>query len=261
MSGQTLVLEAKALSFSYRKAKPVFEDVNLSVAEKEIVCFLGGSGCGKSTMLKILAGLDAPVSGDIEFLGAPLIRPHPSTALVFQQASLLPWLNVHANASFGLDFTDQPVLDRATRITRVQAAIDAVALTGHEHAFPAQLSGGMAQRVAIARALAREPVLLFADEPFSALDEITRAEMQDLLIQVVHRWQMAVLLVTHDIDEAILLGDRILLMGGQPGKILKEWQVDIPRPREAHSTEVLNLRLQILSALRETRISTFSTLN
>jgi len=135
----------------------------------------------------------------------------------------------------------------------VEQALQAVGLGGSGALYPSQLSGGMAQRVALARALAREPQLLLADEPFSALDAITRAEMQELMVDVVHRWHTAALLVTHDIDEAILVGDRILLMGGRPGHIVREWRVDIARPREDEAAAVTALRLDILSALHGVR--------
>lgn len=250
-----VALEGKDLRFGYAGNKTVFNDVSLTVNKREIVCLLGGSGCGKSTLLRVLAGLAKPESGSVSFLDKPLLEPHPRTALIFQQASLLPWLDVVGNASFGLDFSRQPAIDKATRNTRIAEAIDAVGLRGNEHVFPAQLSGGMAQRVALARALAREPELLFADEPFSALDAITRSEMQTLLVDLVHRWHTAVLLVTHDIDEAILVADRILLMGDQPGRIVHEWVVDIPRPREGYSNDVIQLRMDILSALRDLRVS------
>lgn len=244
------VLCAEHLSFAYAKSGPTFEDVSIGIGRREIVCLLGGSGCGKSTLLRVLAGLETARAGVLRFLGQPLHQPHPRSALVFQQASLLPWLNVFDNASFGLDFKHQPAIDAAARKARVQAALAAVGLAGREQAWPAELSGGQAQRVALARALAREPELLFADEPFSALDAITRAEMQRLLVDVVHRWHAAVLLVTHDIDEAILVADRILLMAGQPGHIYREWAVDIPHPREDHPEAVTTLRMQILATLR-----------
>lgn len=247
---QETVLGVERLSFAYAHSGPVFADVSLDIRRREIVCLLGGSGCGKSTLLRVLAGLETAAAGTVRFLGQPLARPHPRSALVFQQASLLPWLNVFDNAGFGLGFKHQPTSDAAARTARVRAALAAVGLAGREHAWPAELSGGQAQRVALARALAREPELLFADEPFSALDAITRAEMQTLLVDVVHRWHTAVLLVTHDIDEAILVADRILLMAGRPGHIQREWTVDIPHPREHHPEAVTTLRLQILAALR-----------
>ena len=251
------LLEARKLHFGYAGGPLVFEDVSLEIAEREIVCLLGGSGCGKSTLLRQLGRLEKPegrqAGGDVRFGGEPLSAPHPRTALVFQQPSLLPWLSAARNVGFGLDFARQPRLERATLQRRVDEALAAVGLAGQGGLYPAQLSGGMAQRVALARALAREPRLLLADEPFSALDAITRAQMQELLVDVVHRWHTAALLVTHDVDEAILVGDRILLMGGRPGRIVREWRVDIPRPRERHPEAVTALRLQVLDALRSAR--------
>ena len=245
------VLEAANLSFAYAEHS-IFDAVDLHVARREIVCLLGGSGCGKSTLLRVLAGLESPASGAVSFLDQPVKKPHPRSALVFQQASLLPWLNVAGNVGFGLDFTHQPEISATDRKQRISEAINAVGLSGKEDLYPAQLSGGMAQRVALARALAREPELLFADEPFSALDAITRAEMQSLLVEVVQRWHTAVLLVTHDIDEAILVADRIVLMGKSDGdcSIRHSWTVDIPHPRENHAEAVTALRLQVLAALR-----------
>ena len=254
----TELLRSQGLAFAYPGAAPLFEGVALDVAEREIVCLLGGSGCGKSTLLRVLAQLAPATAGEVRLRGARLAAPHPRTALVFQQPSLLPWLSAARNVGFGLDFKHQPRLAAAARDARVAAALAAVGLAGQGDLYPAQLSGGMAQRVALARALAREPELLLADEPFSALDAITRAQMQDLLVDVVHRWHTAALLVTHDIDEAILVGDRIVLMGGAPGRILQSWTVDIPRPREAHPAAVTALRLQILQALRDARAPALS---
>ena len=242
-------LSARGLRIGYG-GKTVVDDISLTIDRREIVCLLGGSGCGKSTLLRGLAGLSPAQAGDVRFLGEPLLAPHPRAALVFQQPSLLPWLNVEGNVGFGLDFARQPAIGRQERKIRVAEAIDAVGLASRAHAYPAQLSGGQAQRVALARALARRPALLFADEPFSALDAITRAEMQALLVELVHRWHTAALLVTHDIDEAILVADRIVLMAGQPGRIVREWQVDLPRPRDEHGAGVALLRLEIIKALR-----------
>ena len=246
----TEVLTGTGLSFGYTKQNPVFSDIAIKVQRREIVALLGGSGCGKSTLLRVLAGLEAPNKGEVSFLGQPLQYPHPRSALLFQQASLLPWLNVAGNTGFGLSFKHQPGITRQTQEARIEVALGAVGLADKSRHYPAQLSGGMAQRVALARALAREPELLFADEPFSALDAITRAEMQTLLVDVVHRWHTAVLLVTHDIDEAILVADRILLMGGQPGRIVREWKVAIPHPRDSAPEAVNLMRMDILHALR-----------
>lgn len=252
-----VLLEGRDLRFGYPGGAPVFESVSLQVREREIVCLLGGSGCGKSTLLRLLGRLEkregAVAGGEVWLGGERLHAPHPRTALVFQQPSLLPWLDAARNVAFGLDFAHQPARDAAARERSVRQALEAVGLGRQGHLYPAQLSGGMAQRVALARALAREPQLLLADEPFSALDAITRAEVQELLVELVHRWHTAALLVTHDIDEAILVGDRIVLMGGRPGRIVCQWQVEIPRPREAHPGAVTALRLDVLDALRAVR--------
>jgi len=252
MGATTAALVAQDVRIGYG-GKAVVEGISLAIDKQEIVCLLGGSGCGKSTLLRGLAGLETLQHGAVSFLDEPLLAPHPRAALVFQQPSLLPWLDVRGNVGFGLDFARQPAIERGARDARILDAIEAVGLTARARFFPAQLSGGQAQRVALARALARQPELLFADEPFSALDAITRAEMQALLVDLVHRWHTAVLLVTHDIDEAILVADRILLMAaeaGAPGRIVREWRVDIARPRVDHAEQVIALRLEIVAALR-----------
>lgn len=246
------VLSARHLGFRYGKGATIFDDVSLDIGPREIVCLLGSSGCGKSTLLRAVAGLAAPTHGDIHFLGEPLRRPHPRAALAFQQPGLLPWLDVAHNVGFGLDFRHQPRIDAGERKQRIAEALAGVGLADKAHLYPAQLSGGMAQRVSLARALARRPQLLFADEPFSALDAITRAAMQTLLVDLVDRWDTAALLVTHDIDEAILVADRILLMAGDDGqgRIVREWPVALPRPRDEHPDAVASLRLEIVAALR-----------
>jgi NitT/TauT family transport system ATP-binding protein len=247
------VLGGANLAFGYAQ-KAIFHDVTIHIQRREIVALLGCSGCGKSTLLRVLAGLQAPDRGEVSFLGQPLCSPHPRSALLFQQASLLPWLTVAGNVGFGLNFKHQPHIAKQEQAARIDHALSAVGLANQGQHYPAQMSGGMAQRVALARALAREPELLFADEPFSALDAITRAEMQALLVDVVHRWNTAVLLVTHDIDEAILVADRILLMGEHPGRIVREWNVAIPQPRDSQPEAVNHLRLDILQALRTSNL-------
>lgn len=249
---QPFLLQAERISFGYGGNAPVFSDLSLGVRPGEIVALLGGSGCGKSTLLRVLSGLAPVQSGRLEFDGSLLTRPHPRAALVFQSASLLPWRNVWSNTAFGLDFKHQPKMDRETRRERIANALRAVGLEGREHSYPAQLSGGQAQRVALARALAREPMLLFADEPFAALDAMTRSQMQALLVDVVRRWHSAVLLVTHDIDEAIMVADRIVLMGptdnGQAG-LIHEWTVAMERPRTAQPQAAAALHFDIVRAL------------
>ncbi|KAF1022195.1 MAG: Aliphatic sulfonates import ATP-binding protein SsuB [Paracidovorax wautersii] len=251
-------LRASGLAFGYRGQPPVFADLSLDVQPGEIVALLGASGCGKSTLLRVLCGLATPTAGHAELLGQPLDGPHPRAALIFQQASLLPWLDVRANTAFGLDFKHQPRLPAAVRAQRVARALQAVGLAARARSYPAELSGGQAQRVALARALAREPALLFADEPFAALDTITRTQMQRLLVALVHQWQAAVLLVTHDIDEAIAVADRIVLMGrprgGEPARIVREWRIAIARPRERHARDASALHFDIVAALQSLHV-------
>lgn len=256
------VIDVRDLGFHFQNTPgALFDNISFGLKAREIVCLLGESGCGKSTLLRTLAGLEVPVSGTIRFLGQTHTAPHARAALVFQQPSLLPWLDVAGNVGFGLGFRHQPKLDRETSAYRVSHAIQAVGLGGKERLYPSQLSGGMMQRVALARALAREPEVLFADEPFSALDALTRAEMQALLVKLMREWKSAVVMVTHDIDEAIAIADRILLMGGKPARIVREWQVprvastaDSAGPLTAdfdHTTGAL--RREILLALQALR--------
>jgi NitT/TauT family transport system ATP-binding protein len=243
------LLRAERVRYDYSPGQPVFEDVSLQIAPREILVLLGGSGCGKSTLLRLLAGLNRPSAGYVYFHDAPVERPHPRSALIFQQASLLPWLKVSDNVAYGLNFKHQPRISRAERNVRVTRALSAVGLSSHSKAWPTELSGGQAQRVALARALARQPELLFADEPFSALDAITRTEMQQLLVDLVHQWNTAVLLVTHDIDEALAVADRIILMGGSPGQIVQQWQLDRSDALPPSGPDLLQLRQEILQAL------------
>lgn len=250
-ASQQPLLRAERVSFAYDNGRMIFNDVSLQIQRREIVVLLGGSGCGKSTLLRLLAGLDSANRGQVYFMDEPIDRPHPRSALVFQQASLLPWLPVADNVAYGLNFKHQPKISATERKQRVQEALDAVGLAQHNRSWPAQLSGGMAQRVALARALARKPELLFADEPFSALDAISRAEMQRLLVQLVHRWNTAVLLVTHDIDEALMVADRIILMGGSPGRIYREWECNQAHPRNERDAATAAMRDDILHNLHQ----------
>ena len=250
-ASQQPLLRAERVSFAYDNGRMIFHDVSLQIQRREIVVLLGGSGCGKSTLLRLLAGLDNANRGQVYFMNEPIDRPHPRSALVFQQASLLPWLPVADNVAYGLNFKHQPKISATERKQRVQEALDAVGLAQHDRSWPAQLSGGMAQRVALARALARKPELLFADEPFSALDAISRAEMQRLLVELVHRWNTAVLLVTHDIDEALMVADRIILMGGSPGRIYREWECTQAHPRNERDSATAAMRDDILHNLHQ----------
>ena len=216
----------------------------------ELVSVLGPSGSGKSTLLRIVAGLQKPTSGHVIVDDAPLEGPRPDVALAFQDPCLLPWLSVEKNVAFGLGFARQPHLSRGERRARVTAALDEVGLAHARHHAPRQLSGGMAQRAALARCLARQPRTLLLDEPFGALDEVTRGDMQRLLLNVVRDKNAATVLVTHDIDEALLVSDRIVLLGNR-GTLILQLAVDIPTPRDAHVEALGALRIQILQALRD----------
>lgn len=245
------VLQARGLALRYPGADgAVFDGVDLDLARGEVAAVLGASGAGKSSLLRVLAGLQPATAGTLLMEGAPLTGVHPRVAVAFQDPSLLPWLSLERNVSFGLEFKHQPALTDAQRRARVAQAIDEVGLAHARHLRPAQLSGGMAQRTALARCLARQPSVLLLDEPFGALDEVTRGDMQELLRKVVADFQTAAVLITHDIDEALLLADRIVLLGGTPGRILGVWQVDLPQPRADLLPEMGALRLEILTRLR-----------
>lgn len=248
------LLQAKRLSKEYygkNRILRVFEDIDLEVRPHEVVCLLGASGCGKSSLLTALAGLNPVSGGQILFDGEPLNKPDARLSLVFQDPCLLPWLNARQNTAFALTLSGGPKLTRHEIQAQTDTALQWVGLQHCAHAYPDQLSGGMAQRVALARALVRSPEILLMDEPFSALDAITRLSMQELLLGLIAHRRNAVVLVTHDIDEALMLGDRILLMGGAPGRIVREWNISLPQPRGQRLHELVETRMAILETLAE----------
>lgn len=204
------------------------EDVSIAVAENELISIVGGSGCGKSTLLKIAGGLIKPTSGDVRVDGRVIKGPGADLGMVFQAYSLYPWLNVFENVAFGLRLRNA---SNAAVKERVEHFLEIVSLADRAGAFPNELSGGMKQRVAIARALANEPAVILLDEPFGALDAQTRGKMQEFLQEIRGRTQVTMMLVTHDIEEALLLGDRVYLMKGPPGHVILELPVDLPKPR------------------------------
>ena len=230
-------------------------DVNLDVKRGEFVSFIGASGCGKTTLLRLVAGLDMPESGSLTVMdsvtdgpvtGSSRINgPDPKRGYVFQQGSLFPWLNVRDNISFGLKARGV----HKTEKDEIAKHIEMVGLSGFEKSFPHQISGGMAQRVAIARALINGPTLLLLDEPMGALDNFTRADIQDKLIEIWQRSGTTMLLVTHDVDEAIYMSDRIVIMTPRPGQISEIIEVRMPHPRHRGGTEFLQARREILSKL------------
>jgi len=229
----------------------VFDDIHLTVQPGEIVCLLGASGCGKSSLLSTIAGLQPVDRGQIYLQGDRIHAPDPRIGLIFQEAALLPWLTVQQNVALGLQLSHMPCLSRPELRSRIDQALISVGLETFHRSYPHHLSGGMAQRAAIARTTARDPQLLLMDEPFSALDAITRLEMQQLLLKIMAQQHCTALLVTHDIDEALLLGDRILLMSRNPGRIHREWAVTIPQPRVRHTADLMALRAEIFAALSE----------
>jgi NitT/TauT family transport system ATP-binding protein len=228
------------------------EDLSLAVYGNEFVSLVGPSGCGKSTLLMMAAGLEPISAGDILCDGAPVTGPGRDRGMVFQSYTLFPWLNVADNIRFALKKSN---LARAAQDALVTEQIRLVGLEGFETAHPNQLSGGMRQRVAIARALVYKPQLLLMDEPFGALDAQTRLQMQDLLLQVWQAHRTTVLFVTHDVEEAILLSDRIYVMTARPGRVRCELGVDLPRPRNLLETEsdprFAELRRRVLGLIRE----------
>lgn len=246
------LLEVRHLSLNYG-AKVVFHDINLAVAQGEIIVLIGASGSGKSSLLSVLAGLRPATQGSVILNGAPLRHGDPQVGVVFQQANLLPWLTVAENIALGLNFAAQGRHSKQEKAARVRTLLSEVGLHDLANADVAALSGGMAQRVSLARTLACQPKIIFLDEPFSALDPAIRADMQMLLRRLVVEHQATALLVTHDIDEALLLADRILLLAGQPGHIAATWPITFSHPRQDHLLALNGLRLQILQRMQSLR--------
>ncbi len=259
-SPREILLEARRVSKVYEaQGKPkqsvraplVLDEVDLQIASGEFVALLGPSGSGKSTLLRILAGLLRPTSGQVLFRGAPQQGPNPSLAIVFQSFALFPWLTVLQNVELGLEAQE---ITRTQRLKRALAAIDTIGLDGFEDAYPKELSGGMRQRVGFARALVVEPELLFMDEPFSALDVLTAANLRKELLSLWRQQKMptrAIVLVTHNIDEAVSMADRILVLGADPGHIRVELQglpLALRDPRVEAYTRLVDLIYLIMTS-------------
>jgi NitT/TauT family transport system ATP-binding protein len=224
---------------------PVLDNVSIDVQPGEFVALLGPSGCGKSTLLRLLAGLDQPSEGRVAGDGADITAPDPSRVLVFQDPTLYPWRTVQANVALGLEARGL----LKTQGHRVGDAIRLVGLAGFETAYPHQLSGGMAQRVALARALVNDPRLLLLDEPLGKLDSLTRLSMQGELVSLWQRSGLTALLVTHDVEEALILAQRVILFSPRPARIAAELVVDRPYPRHRDDPHLVELRRQALSVL------------
>ena len=234
---------------TYPGGTEALRDATLNVAKGEFVCLIGASGCGKSTLLRMIAGFETPTTGQLRMQGAPITGPGPDRGMVFQDYGLFPWLTVHQNIAFGPRARGLPqpeITARADKFTQM------VGLTQFAAHYPHQLSGGMKQRVAIARVLANDAALILMDEPFGALDAMTREHLQTELLSLWSRTTMTILFVTHSIEEALLLADRVILMAPHPGRIVADTPIDLPRPRDVASPEFNALRRTLTKALHAT---------
>jgi sulfonate transport system ATP-binding protein len=238
------MLSIESVDKTYPNGTEALARANLGVKEGEIVAVVGGSGCGKSTLLRLAAGLDRTSRGRIRLDSETIEAPHPAVGLVFQEPRLLPWLTVAQNIGFGL--SDRP---REQRERLVREVLERVGLADYASRWPRELSGGQAQRVAIARALAPKPKVLLLDEPFSALDAFTRASLQEHLLDLWEAFRPTLVLVTHDVEEAAFLADRVLVMRPRPGRFIAELELGLKRPRDRYGPAVEAAKRKILSAL------------
>ncbi|GAB4240957.1 MAG: ABC transporter ATP-binding protein [Candidatus Methylacidiphilales bacterium] len=222
-----VVLDVRSLGRRFA-SHDALKEISFQVHRREFLCVLGASGCGKSTLIRILAGLETPTSGAALLDGRPITCPGPDRGMVFQGYTLFPWLTVKRNVMFGLQMTGKSAFDAESE---AREWIALVGLSKFENAYPHQLSGGMKQRVAIARALAPRPRILLMDEPFGALDAQTRAQMQAYLLEIWRNVDVTILFITHDLDEAVYLSDRILVLGTNPSRVLELIENPVPRPR------------------------------
>jgi sulfonate transport system ATP-binding protein len=229
---------------TYPNGVRALDGISLAVAPGEILVVIGGSGCGKSTMLRTISGLDPPTQGRVVLDGTIISAPHEKIGIVFQEPRLLPWLRVADNVGFGLE-----EFPKTERRSRVSGALERVGLTDKARVWPRELSGGQAQRVAIARALVPRPEVLLLDEPFSALDAFTRADLQDHLLDLWADLKPTLVMVTHDVDEAIVLADRVMVMRAHPGRVYEEIACDLPRPRDRQSAHFDFVKRRVLAGL------------
>jgi sulfonate transport system ATP-binding protein len=216
------------------------DNIDLHIAPGQFISIVGGSGCGKSTLLRIIAGFETDYVGEVSLHGQPIRKPGLDRGMVFQEHRLLPWLTVEENIALGLNGMSRDEVRR-----RIDEHLELVGLAGFVKAYPGQLSGGMSQRVAIARALANQPEILLLDEPFGALDALTKIQMQNEILRIWQAEKTTMILVTHDIDEAIFLGDQVVVMSSRPGTIRRLLPVHLPRPRDRSSLEFIELRREI----------------
>jgi ABC-type nitrate/sulfonate/bicarbonate transport system ATPase subunit len=244
-----LLIDIKGVNRIYRdtNGNPLYalKDVDLQIGKSEFVSIIGPSGCGKTTLLRLIAGLDKPQSGSLILDGETIAGPSHERGYIFQQPTLFPWATVHDNTAMGLKA--RKVYEQQKN--RVQEYIDMIGLGGFENSYPHEISGGMAQRVAIIRSLINEPKVLLLDEPLGALDAFKRIELQSLLIDVWKKTQTTMVMVTHDVDEAIALSNRIVIMSPRPGQITGIVTVDLGEDRDRNSDDFIALRKEILKTL------------
>jgi len=244
-------IEVKNINKSFKSKKTdnlsVLEGINLHIDDGEFVCLLGPSGCGKTTLLRLIAGLDQPSSGEIIANGDKVDKPSGDRAVIFQQYSLFPWLTVLQNVTFGLEMTKNGTKEE--NIAAAERYLTSVGLIDFKDSYPHELSGGMKQRVAIIRSLLNHSPILLMDEPFSALDMQNRHKLQEQLIGVWKRFENTIVFVTHDVDEAVYLADKIVIMGKNPGRIENVVEVDMERPRKRDSQEFIALQDSIVENL------------
>ena len=226
------------------KTTSVLDDINFNVADGEFICIVGPSGCGKSTLLNAMGGFLSPSSGSVTIDGEVVTGPDQRRILVFQERGVFPWLTVEGNVGFGL-----AKLSKEERKQRIAHYIQLVRLQGFEHSYPSDLSGGMKQRLQVARALAVDPDILYLDEPFGALDSITRVIMRGELLRIWQTERRTIIFVTHDIDEAVQLADRVVVLSSRPAKIQDILTIDIPHPRNISSPRYLALRDELLKQI------------
>ena len=238
------MLSLERVGKTYPNGVHALNAVTLDVEPGEIVVVIGGSGCGKSTLLRAICGLDTPTQGSVRLDDMTITKPHQQIGIIFQEPRLLPWLSVADNVGFGIE--GRPKEERAGRVAH---ALDRVGLTDKAKVWPRELSGGQAQRVAIARALVPRPQVLLLDEPFSALDAFTRVDLQDHLLNLWNEFKPTLVMVTHDVEEAIALADRIVVMRPHPGQVADEIEIDLPRPRDRQSAAFDFAKRRVLAAL------------
>ncbi|WP_166246305.1 ABC transporter ATP-binding protein [Paenibacillus turpanensis] len=240
---QTLELRGVQKSFG---SLNVLNGINMRIEKGEFAAIVGPSGCGKSTALRMFAGLDQPSGGEVLADGKPVTKPDPSRVLIFQEHALYPWRTVEANVGFGLELAG---VDKKEKKKRVDEVLEKVGLSGFQTYYPSQLSGGMKQRASIARALVMNPEVLLLDEPYGALDAITRLSMQNELIRLWRGTGKTMLLITHDIDEAVYLADTIYVMSPRPGRLVARIECGMERPRNRNGDEFVRIREQVMGHL------------